>query len=219
MDEISQKEIHYLYELINSGVLRPPSQSIVTYELTKLLDRLNLPYSINSPTPETPEPKISLFITATFQDSKPKSENEKISLSLTVLHNTNLVQLVRNIETAQTYRPNSKVQKLQNVRSGREYSEFDNSTLKSCDFRDGDRVIVQCKHQEPISQAAESAESVHPMIAAIDAVKPSSNNEVLVAACHYVMLDQGFLYLTEQPSTVAGFAPSLKGFVHHFFHS
>ena len=214
MDEISQKEIHYLYELINRGVLRPATKSIVTFELTKLLDRLNLP-SIDSPSPETPQPKIALFVTSIFHDSKTASESEKISMSLTVSPNASLAQLVRDIEIAQTYRPNSKILRLQHIRSGREYTDYDNSTVKSCDFRDGDRIVVQCNHQETTVQTIESLESVDPMIATIDSVRPSSNNDILVAACHYFMLSQGFLYLTEQPSTVAGFAPSLKGFIHN----
>ncbi len=62
-------------------------------------------------------------------------------------------------------------------------------------------------------------ESIKSMVAAIDSAKPSKNSEILVAACHYMMLTQGFTYLTEQPSTVAGSAPSLKGFVHYSFPS
>ena len=211
MDEVSQREIQHLRALVNRGVLRPPAQSNVTMELLKLLERL----SPGSPVPSTEgksQKSIPTFhVSVSFSDpeSKSLSDEEKVSMSVSVSTlRYSLEQTVREIEKQQTYRPNARVLRMRNLRTNVEYREFDLRSLLSVGFQDGDRLLVYCGQQTTSTENKSPADKLQSLI---DSAKPSDTLETIAAAAHHIFLSMGFVYMVEQPSTVAGFAPSLKG--------
>ena len=100
------------------------------------------------------------------------------------------------------------VERIKVKRTGRAWTQFDSRPLSLCEIVNGDELLVECtaKAQKQFDKAITGLSRMEKC-----GVKLTSDLELLIAAVHCFILDQGFVSVMELPSTVPGFAPSLRG--------
>jgi hypothetical protein len=114
-----------------------------------------------------------------------------------------LLELKREIEKSigQTY----TVERILVRRTGKAWGSFDTKTLAQCEIKNGDELLVDGKSAEVSNNVRGQAR-----VSASGVVAPTAFAR-LSLALHAFLLDMEFVTVVEMPSTVPGFAPSLKG--------
>jgi len=154
--------------------------------------------------------KLAVIVFFAKDENLEKFDDETVSLSLIVLPNQTMEHLKREIDMKQTYRPNLKVYRIENFRTGTKCYVFDSVTVASFGLLDGDKIHVVCLPQK--ITAPTTLESTVYSLEGISTAGSRNDFEVLIAAIHYFLLDNSFICVYEQPNSVPGFAPSLRGF-------
>jgi hypothetical protein len=90
-------------------------------------------------------------------------------------------------------------------RTGKAWGSFDTKTLAQCEIKNGDELVVDGKSADVANNLRGQARVISSGIVA------SSPFARLALALHAFLLDLEFVTVVEMPSTVPGFAPSLKG--------
>ena len=90
-------------------------------------------------------------------------------------------------------------------RIGKAWGQFDQRTIDQCDIKSGDELIVDVKN------ASENTNVKGLERIAVSGISATNPTQTISLALHSFMLDLDFLSVVEIPSSVPGFAPSLKG--------
>jgi hypothetical protein len=124
--------------------------------------------------------------------------------SINVPASLTMEQLKHRIE--QEFAGSYAIERVLVKRTGRAYGTWDGKTLNQCEIRNGDELAVSCKAAGELSAGLKGTARL-----SSSGVKANNDAEYLALALHSFMLDMEFTGVVELPSTVPGFAPSLKG--------
>ena len=124
---------------------------------------------------------------------------------LQVLPTTTLSQLKLEIEKITG--SNFATERIKVKRTGKALGQFDTKTLGECEIKDRDEILVDCRNVNEVLNPT-GVDRI-----ATSGIQPKTACELLVLALHAFMLDEEFITVVQLPSSVPGFAPSIKGTV------
>lgn len=149
-------------------------------------------------------------------DSQSKNEVWALKLQVTVGTTVGLRNIALNktstlidIKSLVENQPQAlSVDRIKVKRTGRAWTQFDTRTIVDCEIINGDELLIDCT-----AKAQKQFDKNVTGLARIENcdVKLNAAIDLLVAAIHCFILDLGFTCVMELPSTVPGFAPSLRG--------